>query len=97
MKQKIIEILNGYVDCFDGEAGRCIPEAEIPHIADELEQALQQTPCSTPLPPILPFVELALNTGQAELRSMYKRVGINGSNVLDLIDETLDKVQAAMA
>lgn len=30
-----------------------------------------------------------LNLAQAELRAMYKQLGINGSNVLTLIDEAL--------
>lgn len=30
-----------------------------------------------------------LNLAQAELRAMYKRLGIKGSNVLTLIDEAL--------
>jgi hypothetical protein len=32
-----------------------------------------------------------INIAQAELRAMYKRVGINGSNVLDLLDNLLEK------
>lgn len=35
--------------------------------------------------------EEVLNLAQAELRAMYKRVGIKGSNVLDLIDKELAK------
>lgn len=50
-----------------------------------------------PLPPSLPDIELALNLAQAELRSMYRRLGYKGSNVLDLVDKELEKVQAAMS
>src|SRR3990167_706088 len=32
-------------------------------------------------------IEEALNLAQCELRAMYKRVGIKGSNVLDKVDE----------
>lgn len=35
----------------------------------------------------------ALDLAQAEIRAMYKRVGINGSNVLDLIDNLLKTKQ----
>lgn len=34
----------------------------------------------------------ALDLAQAELRAMYKRVGINGSNVLDAIDSALSQL-----
>jgi hypothetical protein len=36
-----------------------------------------------------------LNLAQAELRAMYKRLGINGSNVLDLIDNALSSFNEA--
>jgi len=41
-------------------------------------------------------IEQALNLAQAEIRAMYKRLDIKGSNVLDKIDATLEAVQAAM-
>ena len=41
-------------------------------------------------------IEQALNLAQAEIRAMYKRLEIKGSNVLDKIDATLETVQAAM-
>src|SRR5438552_9051581 len=33
-----------------------------------------------------------INLAQAELRAMYKRVGVKGSNVLDLLDQKLEKL-----
>ncbi|RYZ63045.1 MAG: hypothetical protein EOO14_00415 [Chitinophagaceae bacterium] len=50
------------------------------------------------MPSLPPNVELekALNLAQAELRACYKRLNIKGSNVLDLVDKELEKVQAAM-
>ena len=41
-------------------------------------------------------LEQALNLAQAEIRAMYKRLDIKGSNVLDKLDATLEAVQAAM-
>lgn len=37
----------------------------------------------------------ALNLAQAEIRAMYKRLGISGSNVLDLIDKALASLSPA--
>lgn len=48
------------------------------------------------LPPVVEL-EQALNLAQAEIRAMYKKAGIKGSNVLDLVDKNLEAVQAAMA
>lgn len=36
--------------------------------------------------------ELALNLAQAEIRAMYKRLNIKDSNVLSIIDETLNQI-----
>ena len=47
------------------------------------------------LPPVSEL-EQALNLAQAELKAMYQRLGYKGSNVLDLVDAALEKVQAAM-
>lgn len=47
------------------------------------------------LPP-LPEIEQALNLGQCELRAMYKRYGIQNSNVLKLVDDCWERVKAAM-
>lgn len=35
-------------------------------------------------------LELTLNVAQAEIRAMYKRIGVNGSNVLDMVDKYHD-------
>lgn len=50
MEQKIIDILNGYVEHFPGEAGECIPTAAIPDIAGEIQQALQVANVSGSVP-----------------------------------------------
>lgn len=47
------------------------------------------------LPP-LDEIEQVLNLAQCELRSMYRKVGIKGSNILDDIDRTWETVKAAM-
>lgn len=58
-------------------------------------QNIQQTDCYVQLPPVSE-IEQALNLAQAEIRAMYKRLDIKGSNVLDLVDKTLEAVQAAI-
>jgi hypothetical protein len=39
-----------------------------------------------------PDIEQALDLAQAELRSLYKRLGIQGSNILDKVDAAYDSV-----
>jgi len=50
---------------------------------------------SSDLPPV-EEIENALNLAQAEIRAMYKPLGYNSSNVLDIVDRCLDDVKAAM-
>ena len=60
-----------------------------------MSQNLQQCNVMWSLPPVSEL-EQALNLAQAELKAMYQRLGYKGSNVLDLVDAALEKVQAAM-
>lgn len=65
-------------------------------LINAVKALLQQTHCSKPLPPVSE-IEQTLNLAQCELRSMYRKVGILESNILKMVDETWEKVRAAMA
>lgn len=54
-------------------------------------RSLPSPPGSTPTLSKEAEYRKALDLAQAELRAMYKRVGIKGSNVLTLIDDALNK------
>jgi hypothetical protein len=38
-------------------------------------------------------IEMVLNIAQCELRAIYRRLGIQGSNVLSIVDEAYDKIK----
>jgi len=63
------------------------------HDGNKIEPSSYLTPCTEPLFTMEEVDEIveALNLSQAEIRAMYKRLGLKNSNVLDIIDSILDQ------
>ena len=93
---EVITEAEGYADAIERRGCAYWSGMRRGYIAGRLQsQNLQQADVMWSLPPISEL-EQALNLAQAELKAMYQRLGYKGSNVLDLVDAALKKVQAAM-